>query len=105
MRNLTDNEINNVSGAASFTAIGSLIGSRIGNGLNQLSKNISGKEPEKSYITGAINIGYGIGEFLDNLNNRSVWGDAWNNTQTGITQLINAAVTNSLNDLKILLPA
>lgn len=105
MRDLTNNEINNVSGAASFTAIGSLIGSRIGNGLNQLSKNISGKEPEKSYITGAINIGYGIGEFLDNLNNRAVWEDAWNNTQTGITQLINAAVTNSLNDLKILLPA
>ncbi len=101
MRNLTNNEISNVSGAGIFSALGSMIGANIGSDMNNLSQKISGKEPQNSYVTGALNIGYGIGEFIDNLNNNSKWSDALNNVTTGVGQIIKSAVHNLFNNLGI----
>lgn len=97
MRELNTIELDAVSGAGFFSNFGSQLGSAIGNIVDWSSKAINGKAPVASAVTGATNLGTGIGEIVDSLASHSLSGvpQAVQTTGLGITQIVAAAIANA----------
>lgn len=89
MRNLTSNEISNVSGAGIFGDIGKQLGSAIGGIVDSMSGAINGHAPNQAATGAAGQLGQGIGNILDG----DVLG-AVNNMGQGIAGIVAAAKAN-----------
>lgn len=94
MRDLVQNELEEISGGSAAAAFGSL-GTTIGNVVNQSFQRTYGYAPAESAVGPATELGTGIGTIIDSVFKPSLIPTAVNDMIYGIAGIVDVSRANS----------
>ncbi|EHD13463.1 hypothetical protein CIN_16550 [Commensalibacter intestini A911] len=94
MRNLLQNEVEEISGGSAATVFGNL-GATIGNVVNQSFQRTYGYAPAQSAVGPATELGTGIGTIIDSITNPKLIPTAVNDMIQGISDIVGVSKANS----------